>query len=506
MEITVRFANAEQEAFYYSTARNQIFSGGFNNGKTWVGCLKAQNLLSLFPNYRMIIARQKYTDLKRTTMQTFFKMLPHELIDAHNEQDGFTVLTNGSMINWLHLDNVDENTLRGIEPNSILVDQAEETDEKVYDVLDSRLGRWDGVIVPPALLELHEKMFLKPWPTNQFGKYIVPSYLMLLTNPDTEFHYIFRKYHPDSPERCAGYFYVEGAWQRDLGSEESYDQAMNRDSEWIDKYVLGKWGTSNSAIHFLRKESILEPTEELLNLIRSKGNLFRILDHGDSAPTCCLWACAVGGVYIFYKEYYVSSQVISYHRKAISELSKGEDYSSNYADPQIFKKTAQKQGGFWSVADEYRDSNLEAPELLWIPADNNEFATRNRINELLMPSDKFKHPVTNQRPAPGIYFITADQKYINTETCFTYPQGCRETIRQLGAQRKKLLGTIEGKSIYSDDRDDNIPDHAYDCVRYFVAMHGASPRQSEKRPPRNSFAYFNALLKRATNTEAASVQ
>lgn len=496
MDLNFQFSNPAQEAFCFSTARNECISGGFNNGKTWVGCFKSINLLNTFGNYRMIISRQRYTDLKRTTMQTFFKLLPGELIENHNEQDGFTVLKNSSMVNWLHLDNVDENTLRGIEPNSILVDQAEETEEKVYDVLDARLGRWDQVIVPQELLQQHEMLFHKPWPTNFFGKFIVPSYLMLLTNPDNEFHYIYRKYHPDSIERLPDHFFVEGAWQKELGSEESYEQALKRDPEWINKYVYGKWGSSLSAIHQLRKESVLEYSDELLDLIKERGNLFRILDHGDSAPTCCLWVAAINGVYIFYREYYVTNQVISYHRHAIADLSGHESYNGNYADPQIFKKTAQKQGGFWCVADEYRDSDLDAPELIWIPADNNEFATRNRINELLVPSLRFKHPITKISPAPGIYFINGG---------LNYPQGCKESIRQVSSQRKKLIGTIDGKSIFSDDRDKNIPDHAYDCIRYFVAMHGASPRASQKSPPRNSFGYFNSVLRKQLQARVASV-
>jgi len=444
----------------------------------------------------MIIAREKYTDLKRTTMETFFKLVPWGLIDTHNTQDGWTRLKTGSLINWIHLDGVDENTLRGIEPNSILVDQAEETQEKVYDVLDARLGRWDGVVVTPEMQDYHARIFGQEWPKNKYDKFIVPSYLMLLTNPDTEFHYIYRKYHPDSPERLEDHFYVEGAWQRSLGSEETYDQALKRDPEWVNKYVYGKWGSSESAIHFIRKESIIEPSEDLLELVKNKGNLFRILDHGDSAPTCCLWVAAVDGVYIFYREYYVASKIISYHRKSITELSGSESYSGNYADPQIFKKTAQKQGGFWSVADEYRDSDLQAPELFWTPADNNEFATRNRINELLSPHSRFRHPITKESPAPGIYFIRATDRY---------PEGCKEGIKQLGAQRKKLIGTVDGKSIYSDDRDDKIIDHAYDCVRYFVAMHGTSPRKSVKKPARNSFAYFNSLLRKQLGPQPASL-
>lgn len=496
MELGLKFVSKAQEQFYYSTARNTCFSGGFNNGKTFIGCMKAISLLLTFSNYRMIIARQMYTDLKRTTMETFFKLLPTELVETHNSQDGFTILKNGSLINWIHLDKVDENTLRGLEPNSILVDQAEETEEKVYDVLDARIGRWDGVVIPDVLYKQHEEIFGTPWPVNQFGKFIVPSYLMLLCNPESEFHYIYRKYHPNSSEKVPGYFYCEGAWEKSLGSEETYDQALLRDDEWKDKYLFGKWGSSASAIHYLRKDSVLEPTEELLEAIKAKGNLFRVLDHGVSAPTCCAWAAAIKGVYIFYREYYVTSRVISYHRSAIHDLSEDENYSGNYADPQIFKKESQKHGGFWSVADEYRDSDLQAPELIWTPADNNEYATRNRINELLIPSNKYTHPITGESPAPGIYFIRATDKY---------PNGCKEIIRQISSQRKKLLGTIEGKSVYSDDRDDHIPDHGYDVVRYFIAVHGVQPRRLMKAPPRNSFAYFNAIMNRVISQQPGSI-
>ncbi len=492
MELNISFANKSQRQFYYNTQRNQCISGGYNNGKTFIGCFKALTLLLGFPNYRVVIARQRYTDLKRTTMQTFFKMCPTELIASHNEQEGLTQLVNSSMIYWMHLDNVDENSLRGLEPNSILVDQAEETEEKVYNGLDSRLGRWDGAIIPQYLLDANPN-----WPKNKKGKLIAPSYLMLLTNPDTYYHYIYRKYHPDSIDRRKNYFFVECEWDSSLGSYESYEEVLKNDPEWVAKYVKGQWGVSSAQIHVMPSQSLLEPTDELIARIKSKGNLFRSMDHGDAAPTCVLWFAAIDGVYICYREYYAPGKVISYHRRAITDLSEGEEYSANYADPSIYKKASQKEGGFWCVADEYRTSDTDGPPLFWIAADNNEFATRNRINELLQVSDRFKNPVTGERPSPGLYYIKASSDY---------PNGCREAIRQLGAQRKKLLGTIDGKSIYSDDRDESVTDHAYDPTRYFVAQHGTQPLAARKRAPRNSFKYFNEIMKQRTGPVPASIQ
>ena len=475
MELQINFANRAQREFYFSTARNQCFSGGFNNGKTYSGCLKAFTLLTTFPNYRMAISRQVLADLKKTTMQTFFKICPKELLARHNEQDGFTEFINKSVIYWLHLDKVDESTLRGLEINSSLVDQAEETEEKVYDVLDGRIGRWDEAQIPENLLN-------DKWPRSpKTGKPIAPSYNMLLCNPDTQFHYIFRKYHPDSLERRGNYFYTEGEWDAGLASSETYSEALKHDEEWVAKYVRGQWGISNAQIHTLPSAALLEYNDELFDRIRRKGNLFRVLDHGDASPTCCLWFAVLDGTYICYREYYVPSQPISYHRKAIRDLSGDEVYSGNFADPQIFKKTSQKDGGFWTVADEYSDLKLDSPPLHWIPADNNEHATRNRINELLK--------------RVNIQFIKKSSEY---------PQGCFHSINELQSQRRKSLGYIDGKQIFCDDREESVADHAYDCIRYFVAMHGSGRSLPARRIPQNSIKWFKMMKRRSDGLFAAS--
>lgn len=495
MDISVTFANPQQREFYYSTARNQCFSGGFNNGKTYAGALKAFTLLTTFPNYRMAIARQVRADLMRTTYQTFFKICPADLIESDNKQEGFTILKNRSMIYWLHLDKVDENTLRGLEVNSCLVDQAEETEEKVYDVLDARIGRWDNAEVPSNLLANYPE-----WPRNKrTNKPEVPSYLMLLCNPDTQFHYIYRKYHTQSLERRPNYFFVEGEWDSSLGSTESYQSALDKGGEYVEKYVKGQWGISNAQIHRVYPSSFLDYSPELLAYIKKKGNLFRILDHGDASPTCCLWFASLHNVHICYREYYVPGKTISEHRRFINELSEGEAYSGNYADPQIFKTTAQKQGGFWSVADEYITKDIEGKPLHWIPADNNEFATRNRINELL--NLRTQHAAGGEAQklfgsdTPGIIFIKRSNDY---------PTGAFYAINEIQSQRRKLLGYVDGTAQYCDDREDSVADHAYDCVRYYVAMH-ANPRREASRPVKsNTFNYFKMMKNRKKQLEAMS--
>jgi hypothetical protein len=489
LNISISFVSPEQREFYYATARNQCFSGGFNDGKTYGACLKVATLLATFPGYRELIARQVRADLMKTTYQTFHKIVPRDLIKRSNEQDGITELVNGSRVIWTHLDNVDESTLRGMEINGVLVDQAEEEEEKVYDVLDSRIGRWDGVTVPQWLLDKYPN-----WPYNPVTKKpIVPSYHKLLCNPDTQFHWIFRKYHPDSPDRDKNFFFIEAEWNPMLGSREAYDQALKHDEEWVDKYVRGKWGVSQAQIHRVSSDSFLDYNPDILAYIRAKGNLFRSLDHGDTSPTACLWWAAVDGIYICYREYYVPNKLVSDHRQAINDLSEGEKYTCSYADPSIFHKASKKDAGMWSIADEYNSQGYPGKGITFVPADNNEFATRNRINELLR-SKHFKHPYTKQ-DGPGIYFLRKSEDY---------PYGCYHSIKELQSQRKKLIGYFDGKAMYSDDREETVTDHAYDCIRYFIAMRGKGLAVEPRKVPRYSIQYYRNILARKSDVVAMS--
>lgn len=465
-------------------------SGGFGNGKSFIAMLKLFIFLSMFPKYRAVVGRQYYKDLKATTMATFFKICPQHLIASHNETDGKTVLTNGSEILWMHLDSFDEQSLRGLEINAAILDQAEEIEEAIFHVLDGRIGRWDQAEVPQEYLDADPN-----WPRDSFGRPRVKNFFDILCNPDTLQHWIYRRFHPESIERDTSTQYIEAATDERSYDPETYRRMEAKGEEWVEKYMKGKWGASKSQIHFISKASKIYIDDDLLADIRRKGALTRVLDHGDASPTSCLWVAAYKGVYIFYREYYVPGRVIAVHRKAISELSEGEEYVSNFADPQIFKKTAQKDGGFWSVADEYTSREYDAPPISFSPADNNEFATRNRINTLLMASDNFKHPITGESPAPGIYFALPNR---NNGT------GCPKAISETEMQRLVLVTTDNGNEVYGNEREERkgITDHAYDCVRYYIAAHGNFKAIPKRKPPKNSFAAFNAILEYRKNRAA----
>jgi len=375
--------------------------------------------------------------------------------------------------------------MRGLEINSALLDQAEEIQESVFLILDSRIGRWDQALIPVPLLAAHKEKTGEAWPLTPLNKPRVPNFLDILVNPDTTYHWVYKKFHPKSPIKEPGYFWIHSKTVDKLNDPATIAQMLKRDPEWIAKYYEGEWGTSSAQIHYMDKASIIDLThdeaKEFLSTIRNKAALYRSFDHGEISPSCCLWVAFYKGVYIFYREYYAPNLVISDHRRNIADLSEGETYMGNYSDPSMFKKSTQKNGAFWTVADEYMTADIKQPPIYWEPADNNEFATRNRISELLAKGDEYRNPVTGVSPAPGIFFIKKSSEH---------NLGCSHAVDQLLAQRREKLGEESGQTVFSDERDENVPDHAYDPIRYFVAMHSKGYVIQKKNIPVRSFKAF----------------
>jgi len=471
ISLSFKFSSSIAESFFIAHKRNLAWCSGYGAGKTYTACQKALALLCKFPGYRIAIGRFSATELRRTTIQTFFKVCPKELYDENYggkrvDSAGIVDLINGSRVYFMHFDDYDEGALRSLEINAAIVDQAEEITEQVYLTLDSRVGRWDEVEVPNDLLKTNSN-----WPKNEFtGRPMAPAYMMSLLNPpdEGEFNYIVQRYHPVLGSDYETYkethqYFESASFENKAMPPETLQAMLSRDAEWVQRYVHGKVSRGEGAIHSIDKLSILDVDDSWVKNFIKDANLMRVLDHGSTAPTCCTWWASKKGIYVGYREYYQPNKVVSQHRKAVHELSGDEIYSQNIADPAIFKKTQEKYGGFWTTADEYMDSKLcDAPSIAWIPGDNNELATRNRINELLRIHPEIEHPVTGIKGAPKIYFIKQTPDY---------PNGLYHAIRETNSQKKKLLAEINGKKIYSDEREESVSDHSYDTVRYHCATH-----------------------------------
>lgn len=501
----VRWASPTQgEAFAYGPFP-QLLSGGWGSGKTWECCMKALSISELYPKNRGVIIRAVGKELRATTQATFYKVCrPHlyarNLGGRRNDQEGYLKLARSqSEILFLHMEDPDTaGIIRGLEINWFFIDQAEEKREKmeeIFDLLLGRLGRWDLAEVPQPLIDEHVALTGRPWPYLHPEKKtpVPPPYPMLACNPDVEVHWLYRRFHPDSPEHTAKAMPVldpqtneptgELKSYKDLGYrmfhmpslENQFLTTTNRtfllahDEAFIRRNVQGLWGSPEGAIHFVHKLSEVEGSPELLAYFREHCTLFRTMDYGDSAPTAVgWWAVDRNGNVFLFREYYLGNKTISVHRANIAALSAYEDYDLELADPSIFHKMPSKQGGRWCVADEYAEV-LEQPRetaIFWSPADNNELGTRNRINEYLRVDKDRIHPITKQPGSPRLFFVKATD---------TYPQGVKYALQQVRSQQRVKIGTELGKPIFSDERDPDIVDHAYDIVRYFIASRPPAP-------------------------------
>jgi hypothetical protein len=478
----IRWASPQQEEAFHWGPSPLCLSGGFGSGKTHGACLRAIHISDLFPFNRGVIARRVGKELRATTMSTFFKILPpsayaQKFGGRRNDSEGYLRLARSqSEILFLHLENSEiSSILKGLEINWFVWDQAEENPEggeEIFDTMVSRLGRWTKTEVPQWLVDEHVRTTGTPWPYYYPGttRPQPPSYATIVCNPDVETHWIYRRFHPESEEsgeyrEKRGYHFIHmpsdsNEFLSDINKQLLYTQ----DAAFVRRNALGLWGLPAGAIHHIDKRSLVPGSPELLAHLRQTCTLHRSMDHGDSAPTCCLWwAVDRAGNVICLREYYQPNALISTHRKNITELSEFESYDFNLADPSIFNTTMQsaKKGKF-SVADEYRDV-VEQPAhtaLFWTAGDNNELGTRNRINEYLRVDETRVHPFTQAVGAPRLFFLTPTPDY---------PQGCVHVLRQTRGQRREKVGTELGRPIFSDERDPDVPDHAYDCLRYFIA-------------------------------------
>lgn len=524
VDIKLSFVNQVQEDFFYETKRNQCFSGGYGNGKSFGGSMKALTLLTTFPKYKFAVSRYRSKDLIASTMATFFKNCPPDLYNEayggrRNDRDGYLRLINGSEVEWIHLDDYSENTLRGREYNSHLGDQAEEISEGVYITIDSRIERWDMAEIPAHMNPEH-------FPINKFSKKpMPPCYNMILCNPDSTLHWIYDRYHPDSPN-SAKYakthaFYTASMHDNAAIPQSLKDSMLSRDKAWVDRFYWGKWGISGGSIFYVDSQSILScneaegntshlndaALEKLLDVIKRDGIKYRTLDHGDTAPTCCLWFAYLSplvlernygivskGIHVCYREYYQPDKLISYHREMIAELGKDEKYHGSYADPEIFGQKHQKYDVRWSTADEYLDGKIKAPKIMWLRANNDEMSTRNAIGELLKLDHYSINPFSGESPSPLLYFIKRNER--------VHPHGCSHVINQTQAARHKKIGTFNGKDEYSDERDPGVTDHALDPLRYYCII----PKMTElaQKPIEVPQFSFNNHLKQRRLTRFRS--
>ena len=460
--------NEVQDAFIWNTSRESVADGGIGNGKTSGGVERVIILASRFPGSRYVIFRQEYKMLMQTTRKTFERICPlkWEKSGPSPSNQYTSKLVNGSEIHWMHMDEADEKTLRSLEINGAFGDQIEEIHPEVWEILDSRIGRWQlpqwGRRCPPYIWgtsnpEGHDWVYYRFHP--DVVKYpAVRTQLLQVRHPITGQMVDAQMMFAESPQKA--YFFSDT-----LANIEKLNQIdpsyvrnlLMKPKSWQQKWVFGNRSVFEGMIHKDFKPNVhvydaFDPFKDC-----QIKHIWGYFDYGLSSPTCLhLVATDKENFSFFFREYYEANRTISEHammmKKMIAEVeAKYMRVAGIYADPSVFyedTRDRKNQSGRTSIAAEYASEGV-----YFIRADNNEDSSIERINEFLKVDPERMNPVTRTRSSPQVFFS----------------KDCPYAVEQIQQQRwKKQRNALTGELEYIQERDADVPDHAYDPVRYWA--------------------------------------
>ena len=213
MEINLSQKQSNAYHFLEDKVTNEVLYGGAaGGGKSFFGCLWQINRRQQYAGTRGLIGRSKLTNLKQSTLKTFFEVseLMGYKIDLdykYNGQSNTITYPNGSEIIlkdlFLYPSDPDFTSLGSTEFTDAFIDEAPEISMKAFDIVNSRLRYKISKygLVPKILLtanpqkgwlkeryianELNERVHLE-----DYQKFVSAS---VDDNPDEEFKKIYKQ-------------------------------------------------------------------------------------------------------------------------------------------------------------------------------------------------------------------------------------------------------------------------------------------------------------------------
>lgn len=452
----------KQDDFVFDQHRFSAYGGGFGNGKTLAGSFKAY-FHCMQKDAFFLIGRRHATDLSDSTQRDFLNLFGH-MGKFSPKNNSFKFYKDGkpfSEVIFRHLD--DLQSLTNMNLSGFWIDQAEEVAEDVFDFLIGRIRRQratTGEIINTREGFITFNMNGHDWIWRRFLKQIgrdgkkLPDYwdYNLITASTLE----NRENLPED--------YVKGL------------MAMPKD--YVKRFVEGSFDVFAGQIfdEFNPNIHVVQPFNIPWNWER-----IRMIDHGQSNATCCLWAAIdFEGNFYVYREYYKENDVVSNHVKAINDMSYGtnefgeyvpERYAYTVIDPATHQKVREKDGYKYSVADEYSDAGINT-----IAGQNDVLAGINRVKEFLKIRPMRQHPFL--RDEAGEFVMGAPRLYIFAN--------CEMTQEEIAQYRWK---SYSGMALGNPDKDDikeapvKKKDHSTDALRYGIMSRPQSPDELEEMEP-----------------------
>lgn len=260
---------------------NLLHDGCWFAGKTHVGAAKALFLGLRYPNNCIALVRKKRVDLKATLWKWFVdKVLPPEIVIAHNDTELYRKISNGTEFHGVGLDSdKDVNKLASREYGFIVVEEARETSESDFDEKISRCLRL---------------------PTVPFHQ------LLLLTNPEAPSHYLYKRFILN---KLKGYERIKASMLPNPPA--TYQQRLDQlTGIYKLRYVDGEWAAFEGLVY------PFDPTKHLISRFPIPIDWQRILiiDFGFDNPFVAAWyAISPSDVWYLYREIYMTHRTVNKH-------------------------------------------------------------------------------------------------------------------------------------------------------------------------------------------------
>jgi len=273
----IKLFKKQIEAFKYlqDDKTNEIlYGGGARGGKSWLGNLWV--MLETFnkPKSSWLIARATFSDLRDTTMQTFFKVVSaYEVSEffKHDAQKNITTnIKTGAQIKWREIgwfpsdpeyDRIGSNDLTGA-----FIDECQQVRKKALDVLKARFSEIEGdgwKTIPKVFMSCNPAKnwimsdFVKPYDEDRLegDKAFIRS--LVTDNPHVPQSYIdnLKKgdkvtverllygnfYYDDDPSKLIEYEKILDLWSNDFVNSGRKYITCDIATKGSDRFVLIVW-------------------------------------------------------------------------------------------------------------------------------------------------------------------------------------------------------------------------------------------------------------------------
>lgn len=438
--------NSEQQwEFVNASEQVQIMGGAKRGGKSYAASIKAYLLSVLFPGNRGMIGRKDMTDLKDTALNTFFKVVPPEMILDHNKGDRLITVRSSdpdvpSTIVYRGLGDVaDIEKSKGVDLGWLWVDEPSEVLKETYEMLESQLC-W---VLPDG----ERPPYMSMLTTNPEPGWVkdLKEKIERGEHPSGIFIPALPRFNPDLPP----------GWEAKMRG--------SRDVEWIAKYLDGSWAVGENSVF-----PELNPLIHDISDICATNPQFHVgmrkiggIDYGTAAPTTYEQAAIDHEENLFFiAEHYESGtdKPVSHHCIGIKSIAArcgdqqqhgpaflGNDYI--LIDPSTEAKTQQSGDQVFSIQDEFRRYGVPT-----IAGHRAKISIGiNAIRELLRVDPDHPHPFA--RGPKGEIILGAPRMYICRHCCPMLWKEMEELRKEV-----RVSGTLEYIGA----------DHAIDPVRYIV--------------------------------------